>query len=177
MKPWSERFHNLTSFVGTWVTTLAVFVAVAFVVAVGHQVITDQSFSLSWRWVHDSTILPSNLVLCPLVGLLLLLRKSTRWGYALFERAPRAFHWLVFLVLSIFFANAISQAAGGCVWFVFTEGWWVRFGHGWLLPDHKPVPDSVVAGIDIVLAIVGGWVAFWYHQLYFKNRVDLGRLR
>ncbi len=169
---------RLASYTKTVIVYLALFTASAFVLAILHGLLTHTSFQKNWRWVHDSTIFPSNLFLVPAVGLLLLVRWfAPRLSSPWFEKAPKSFHRVVFLVLSIFLANALSQASGGCVWFVLTEGWWVRYGHGWLMPNHQPVPEVVVAGIDIFFSLLAFRVSYWYYRLYLLGATSSRRLR
>lgn len=155
---------------GLVVVYLALFTAAAAALALLHSLVTGAEFRFSWRWIHDTTILPSNLALIPPIGLVILIQSRLgRNKHDFLVWMPRWVRRLVFLIIALFIANSVSQAAGGCVWFVFTEGWWVRFGHGWLLWDGSVLAEEVVIGFYLLFLVLAVASGLWFKRHYLDE--------
>lgn len=148
------------------------FVITCFTIALVHWGFTGEGFGISWRWIHDSTLLPTNFVLIPTIAALFLVHAFTKNLKALdlLAQLPRIAHYTIYLLISLFLVNSISQASGGCIWFVFTEGWWVRYGHGWVLTDGSIIPEWIVASVYVFFALLSLAGDLWFYKRYIWRK-------
>ncbi len=135
-----------------------------------HHFITGLPLRDSWRWIHDTTMIPSNIYLSPIIGILLLTQMILeRFSVDLLRFMPKTVHGIVFLVLSIFLSFSVSQLSGGCLWFYVSEGWWVRFGHGWNWIGGGVVPEQMVVAVYFVLTIICLIMNIWHFNRYLNH--------
>lgn len=129
-------------------------------------------FVFWWRWWHDNILVPAWYI-TPFIAIWYIIDKSWLWTFRdkfWMAKLPKYVHWIIFTIIALGAGYAISQAFGGCIWLVFTEGWegnWVRFGGH---PEQiTPVRQELLLPIYIVLSTMATVWAYNYFNLFLSR--------
>lgn len=142
---------------------LAVFFLITFCVVLFHMIGTGANFAISWRWYHDSILIPIFWYLSPLFliffGINKLLVKYNRTNQL--AKIPYIFHQFIVLFFLLAIGSLVSQVFGGCIWFLPTEQWWSRF-----VPPFASEPEMIIFYIFASLLVIVSMLAYWKEFVY-----------
>ena len=154
----------IQQFLRFFALSMSVFFALVFATTFLHM-IGGSNFVQSWRWVHDTLLIPIFWYIAPLLAvgfaLDLILEKL---GYTrLLSRLPRVIHEVITVFFILGSATLISQLFGGCIWFYPTEGWWRRFVPAPYTQDQM-IWFYAISSVIAVVSTVGYWKKFLYRK-------------
>jgi hypothetical protein len=150
--------------------SFAGFMTITLVVVFLHMFGVTSSFVQSWRWYHDTLLIPIFWYIAPifLIGFLADLVLERFVSFKWLHRLPVAIHEVVVIFFMLGSATIVSQLLGGCIWFYPTEGWWRRF-----VPPSLPNENTAVA-LYFVFSIISVWAtwAYWRRFVYHSKLAD-----
>jgi hypothetical protein len=150
--------------------SMTAFMIISIVVVWLHVFGTGSTFAVSWRWYHDTLLIPIFWYIAPifLLAFIFDLASEKLKTYKLLQRLPTVVHELVVVFFLLGCATVVSQLLGGCIWFYPTEGWWRRF-----VPPSM-INENFAILFYFVFSIISSGVswAYWKKFVYRSKAIN-----